>query len=293
MKIKHLERLKSCDYFGQQVLPCVIRVMKSAPSNRLVAMHDHEFSEIVIVVSGRLTHLHAGGSTRLQAGDFFVIHPGSRHGYAEVAPHTIVYNILFSRERRLFTSLPGGTAMLRAAYSEASGTNRPDVLGRLTPSERMCSQRLMDEIRRCERLPNGGLGFHFCQALFSAVLLLLSRRMRETDAQPPKAKADFARAEAYVNANLANSISVHAICTLLGISPSSLHRLFKQKVGMGPGQFVLETRLAQAELLLSTTDLNLSAIAERTGFNDASHLSRAFKAKRGQSPGSARKEDRR
>ena len=52
--IKHHEILRNDDYFKGGALPCVVREMRDAPSNAFVAMHDHEFSELVI----------AGGTTR-------------------------------------------------------------------------------------------------------------------------------------------------------------------------------------------------------------------------------------
>ena len=58
MKIKHLETLKRTRYFHVDTLPAVVRVMKSSPGNRFVALHGHEFSELVLVASGSLTHLH-------------------------------------------------------------------------------------------------------------------------------------------------------------------------------------------------------------------------------------------
>ena len=68
-------------------------------------MHDHEFSELVIVASGGLKHIHANETTLLKQGDFFVIHPGERHGYAELAPRTLVFNLLYHASEPPFGSI--------------------------------------------------------------------------------------------------------------------------------------------------------------------------------------------
>jgi len=47
--IKHHEILGDDDYFRGGALPCVVREMRDAPSNAFIAMHDHEFSELVII----------------------------------------------------------------------------------------------------------------------------------------------------------------------------------------------------------------------------------------------------
>ena len=57
--IKHLEKLRSDAYFKDDALPCIVREMREAPSNTFVAMHDHEFSELVIVAAGKISHIHA------------------------------------------------------------------------------------------------------------------------------------------------------------------------------------------------------------------------------------------
>ena len=57
--IKHLEKLRSDAYFKDDALPRIVREMREAPSNAFVAMHDHEFSELVIVASGKISHIHA------------------------------------------------------------------------------------------------------------------------------------------------------------------------------------------------------------------------------------------
>ena len=88
--IKHNEILRNDDYFKGGELPCIVREMRDAPSNAFVAMHDHEFSELVIVASGKISHIHADKTDRLSKGHFFVIHPGEQHGYAKLAPKTVI-----------------------------------------------------------------------------------------------------------------------------------------------------------------------------------------------------------
>ena len=47
--IKHHEILRDDDYFKGGGLQRVVREMRDAPSKAFVAMHDHEFSELVII----------------------------------------------------------------------------------------------------------------------------------------------------------------------------------------------------------------------------------------------------
>lgn len=61
------------------------------------------------------------------------------------------------------------------------------------------------------------------------------------------------------------------------MSPRTLHRLFKEKLGVTPGQYYQSLRLAQARELARTTSFGLREIALRCGYNDAAALSKAFR----------------
>ena len=52
---------------------------------------------------------------------------------------------------------------------------------------------------------------------------------------------------------------------------------FKAQCGITPGRFIMEQRLIHAVHLLECTNMKLNAIAELSGFADASHLCRTFK----------------
>ncbi len=66
-------------------------------------------------------------------------------------------------------------------------------------------------------------------------------------------------------------------------------RLFKQWMGLSPGEYLQEVRLNQARTLLGETTARVKEIAFQSGFNDYNYFSRAFRKQFGQSPGAFRK----
>ena len=82
------------------------------------------------------------------------------------------------------------------------------------------------------------------------------------------------------------------LCRRLGLSRSSLHRLFEQEGGVQA--FIRERRLEAARLALGDPANRepIYAIAERLGFSDAAHLSRLFRERFGQSPSDFRMQSR-
>ncbi|WP_215223928.1 AraC family transcriptional regulator [Echinicola shivajiensis] len=69
-----------------------------------------------------------------------------------------------------------------------------------------------------------------------------------------------------------------------GISYSHFRRLFREKVGLAPQQFLINERINYAKRLLSTTNLTVEEISEKCGFQSVFYFSKLFKKKAGYSP---------
>lgn len=79
-------------------------------------------------------------------------------------------------------------------------------------------------------------------------------------------------------------LTVPKIAERLGVSRRQLERHFMSALGIAPQVASRKVRLAHARHLLRRTDRTVSEIATETGFADASHLSRTFRAETGQTP---------
>lgn len=275
MRIRHLRTLTKAEYFHEGHLPCVVRVMKAAPSNDTIALHGHEFSELVLVASGSLKHLHRKNTDLLEKGDFLIVHPGMRHGYAELAKGTTVYNLIFTASLREYAHLLASNPLMPFIFPQDDDRRTSaSILGTVDATTVQRAVRLMDEIRAEEKSPTD-TSAACCGALFAATIALLARGTRDADSQ--RREQDPLRDElAYLNDHLGEKITMKRLCGISGRSPSTLTRFFLATYGKSPIDYLIERRLDQAEILCATTDERLSAIASRCGFADASHLIRTF-----------------
>ena len=273
--IKHLEKLKSDAYFKDNALPCIIREMREAPSNAFVAMHDHEFSELAIVASGKISHIHADRTDKLSKGDFFVIHPGEQHGYAELAPKTVVFNVLYHCERPPVPLTICGFPLMDELFPKDPASVRASTLGRVSRTNLQAVLHLIEMIRR-EEHSEQPMRHAVCESLFASLLMLLARSTQtaKTSARscPVQKEIDF------IAGNLNHKITLGELCAVSGKSASTLHREFRKAVGKSPGDYVIDMRVAKARALRNTTSLPLGKIASETGFCNASHLSRTLSA---------------
>lgn len=78
--------------------------------------------------------------------------------------------------------------------------------------------------------------------------------------------------------------SLDELARVAGLSRSAFSARFTELVGMPPGRFVAERRLAHAEHLLLTTDMPIGSVAARAGYASEAAFSRAFGARFGTSP---------
>jgi AraC-like DNA-binding protein len=114
-------------------------------------------------------------------------------------------------------------------------------------------------------------------------------------AQAPRLRAGSGRLgalTAWLRAHLDQPLDVPTIARHLELSPSRLHAICQQHLGMPPMSYLKDLRLsAAARELLTTTD-PVMVISERTGFANAFHFSREFSRRYRMSPRQYRDDQR-
>lgn len=90
-------------------------------------------------------------------------------------------------------------------------------------------------------------------------------------------KAKLQQVREYINAHLHQDLKLVELAVLSQMSPHHFLRLFKQRMGVTPHQYILQCRIKQAKYLLQHSQLSIADIAVRVGFCDQSHLTRCFK----------------
>ena len=146
-----------------------------------------------------------------------------------------------------------------------------------TPMTEALGQRLRDFIRS---RPKGAsmVAETLATSALHDMLLALSRSdgglntaQASGDGNPIQKALDF------IDANLQRDISLGEIATVAGKSPFHFARIFKDALGVTPVAYVIEKRIDRSKALLRQSDLPISVIATRCGFNSQSHYCRTFR----------------
>lgn len=97
--------------------------------------------------------------------------------------------------------------------------------------------------------------------------------------------ARIGKALASMQAELGRRWTVAELSRKVGLSRAAFARLFKSETGESPLRHLTRRRLERAAELLLESDLGLSEIAERVGYESEFAFNRAFKRHHGVSPG--------
>lgn len=130
------------------------------------------------------------------------------------------------------------------------------------------------------------------QARFLMIsLLLLVLGYAKTNAVPRAAEAYTLgqRIKQYIDQNYLQNLTLTTISAHLGISPYYLGRLFKEKTGYSPMQYIINRRMGEAQTLLISTQDSVTHIAERVGYDNPNYFNLLFKKNIGVTPGQYRR----
>lgn len=89
---------------------------------------------------------------------------------------------------------------------------------------------------------------------------------------------------ALIDARLGEDIRLDDLARLTGLSRAAFTRAFRQVTGLSAHQAVMNRRIEAARRLLAETDLDLSHIAQETGWSSQSHFTACFRKAVGCTP---------
>ena len=254
-------------------------------------LHTHSFAELVIIIAGTGYHRVAGSLIPIAAGDVFVILGDRVHGYEGLSDLHLV-NLMFDPSMlelplRDLNRLPGFHALFTL---EPRWRGEGEVANHL----RLDSGRLDKAMGLVESIENELKakedGFRFMAGIY--FLRLVGELSRwSSGASHPGARrlTRIGAALGYLEHHLDEPITLDELTGLTGLSASTLNRAFRRAVDLPPLAYHLRLRLRRAGDFLRGTDLSVTEIAGRCGFDDANYFARQFRNAMGVSPSGYRK----
>ena len=234
-------------------------------------LHHHDYYELEIVAEGELLHECNGKSMMLKKGDVYILSPKDVHRLVTFQK-TKIYNLCIYTEQcsKSITRL-----LLDEEYPRFGKVN-DEVLRELAA--------LHSALR--DVLSSSG---QYRGARTSALTTLLASRLFEVSTaeislQTDQSYSTIAKAMSFIEAHLANPITLEEVAAVSGYSRTYFSRLFKEIVGITFKDYLERERIELASDLLENEKMNITEISYAVGFNSFSSFWRAFKKLKGTSP---------
>ncbi len=277
--------LLSRDFFDDTLLK--LKVIERDPQIPF-PLHSHDFTELVLILSGSGTHFTEGAEYQVKSGDVFVIESGFSHGFKEL-DNLRLYNIIFAPQvlKQVFIDIqqmPGYHAVFTVepkfrdihAFKSRLRIN----LDQLQYCEQLIS-RLITELSYSD---SGNGSRALALAYFIELIVFLSRIYTQEILDSSTEIIRMAELFAFLQTHLDRSVSIEELSTRSNMSPSTLHRAFQRTVQCSPIEYHLQLRIDHALNLLKHSRFTISQISEASGFSDSNYFSRQFRKRIGMSP---------
>jgi len=118
--------------------------------------------------------------------------------------------------------------------------------------------------------------------VLESYILFLMEQYGDTPSQP--ADALIENIKGYITENLLYDFSLADLAAVFNYNEKYLGKLFKAKTGYSMSEYVNLRRIEISSELLINTELSITEIATKTGFNNVSYFNRVFKKLKGVTP---------
>lgn len=122
-----------------------------------------------------------------------------------------------------------------------------------------------------------------CEQLFEIFLHIFNKHF-EAGVCASTADEYFNFATQYMNTHIHTKIRIGELAGMIGITPTYLFDLFKERLNISPKQYLNRQRAYMAKRMLKSTDFTITEIAHSVGYDDVLAFSRFFRNQVGYSP---------
>lgn len=244
--------------------------------------HYHSSYEIYYLLSGTRNYFIKDKTYRIEKGNIVIINKNDLHKTTYGGSYTHE-RILINFSEEFLTNVLSNIADVDLTGAFKKGIN----VIKLSKTEQTVVEQLLFHIIKEAKEKNKGL-MTIVNIMIIELLVFIARYADREEIVKNESEnrmhAKIADIIKYINSNYAEKLTLSRISEAFYISPYYLSRLFKQATGFTYIEYLNSIRIKEAQRLLETTRLNMSDIAEKTGYESTAHFGRVFKEITGISP---------
>lgn len=244
--------------------------------------HDHDFTELAYILSGRGGYLVDGIEYSVETGDLVICNPGVKHTHIITNHKEPTIEFISGFTNFHFKNMTPNSIELKegGCIIHTSAELRQELS--------MHCYSMIAEKESC----HVGKYFMFKTHLMQMLLKVMRELVVEdTPEQKGCTFESYNKSYAvnciinYLNENYEQKISLEQIAHNMYLSPVYISKIFKEETGESPINYLIKIRLEKAkDILVSGYGGSIKNIANRVGYEDVYHFSKLFKKYYGISP---------
>lgn len=199
----------------------------------------------------------------VNAGDTFLLPEGSDQIY---------YSTPENQFERIWLNFKGELSCALLDIYKISNTivfRNADTLNLLTEIQETC-KKLQDPIAYKNQT--------------SQLFLKLIQFLADHKQEEAEATSAIEQIRLYINFHITENVKLSDIAKNFSFTTEHIIRVFKKTYGITPHQYILQSKIRLAMILLKTTDMSINEISDKLGFSDSHHFSSQFKKLVGYKP---------
>ena len=256
-------------------------VIVNIHSNAYMNFHMHDFFEFNYLFKGECNNLFESGSVNMQAGDFIIITPDAMHSLF-VDDNSLMYNFIVSKTFlfELFSRIKNcENDVLLEFIKKTKKENSPSYIHIKASDE---TSRVLDNIINVKAQINKSL---VLEALITELILAVAQNNDNAILSTAtiegknilkniltKMKAEY------------QTVSLDTIAKDFGYSKAHICKLFKKHYNSTFQTKLNEIRILHAKKLLSDTNMSVTDISYKIGFESTEYFYRLFKKSCNETP---------
>ena len=262
-------------FFRMGKLPLwVVYVRKGKHPERL--FHDHNYSEIALIIHGPARHILDGENVPINSGDMLIIHPEAVHAYDETGQLEII-NLVFDPTRLPFPLLDSCDLPLfqKLFPNDKDSYHSANAAAHLEEKDLVEAVRMILKLEDELKNPQAG-NLIYSLALFMEILVFISRKSGLRNSAKQQVSFLIGDTIRYMNHHHAETIDLKTLSRIAKMSERSFSRHFYSAVGCSPIKYLIKIRLQHACELLINDNCSMSEIASTCGFYDSNYFCKQF-----------------
>lgn len=245
-----------------------------------VFYHEHEFFEVIYVLSGTCTNSFQDSAEKLTAGDLCLIAPNVRHGILAAEDNSIIINILIRCSTFMdifYNTVRDKTQISSFFVGNLYAREKIRYLLFHTEEDLVIRNYILDMYR--EQKTSDSYSDRIICSILTLFFVELTRRHGK-NVSIPDSRRERTEQESKMLAYMAgncSTVTLNELAEKFHFSVPYCSKLIKSITGKTFSSLLTEIRLQQGEQLLLSSQLSVEDISDRVGYKNPESFIRAFR----------------